>query len=65
MCTIARTYFEVRWGQLALLLRRELKDTPENQLDCEYRGVTLTHVMYEYTWKCGKLKLYFSPFAGG
>ena len=24
-----------------------------------------TQDVYEYTWKCGELKLYFSPSAGG
>ena len=28
-------------------------------------GVKTTHDAYENTWKCGELKLYFSPSAGG
>ena len=29
------------------------------------RGCDETHDAYENTWKCGELKLYFSPSAGG
>ena len=43
-----------RWGQLALSLSRELKDTPENQLDCELAiAVKSTHDVLNSTWKCG------------
>ena len=34
-------------------------------LGCESSGVKSTHDAYENTWKCGELKLYFSPSAGG
>ena len=35
-------------------------------LDYEYAIVfELTHDVYENTWDCGELKLYFSPFVGG
>ena len=27
--------------------------------------IATTHDAYENTWKCGELKLYFSPSAGG
>ena len=32
---------------------------------CESNLVKSTHDAYENTWKCGELKLYFSPSAGG
>ena len=36
------------------------------QLDFRYIfSCFLTHDAYENTWKCGELKLYFSPSAGG
>ena len=34
-------------------------------LGCESNWVKSTHDAYENTWKCGELKLYFSPSAGG
>ena len=34
-------------------------------LGCESSWVKSTHNAYENTWKCGELKLYFSPSAGG
>ena len=34
-------------------------------LRCESNWVKSTHDAYENTWKCGELKLYFSPSAGG
>ena len=34
-------------------------------LGCESSWVKSTHDAYENTWKCGELKLYFSPSAGG
>ena len=34
-------------------------------LGCESNRVKSTHDAYENTWKCGELKLYFSPSAGG
>ena len=39
--------------------------TRQLTLDCECNWVNLTHDVYENTWKCGELKLYFSPSAGG
>ena len=39
--------------------------TRQLALDCECDWVKLTHDVYEYTWKCGELTLYFSPSAGG
>ena len=35
------------------------------QLALGCRRVKSTHGAYENTWKCGELKLYFSPSAGG
>ena len=34
-------------------------------LGCKSNWVKSTHDAYENTWKCGELKLYFSPSAGG
>ena len=34
-------------------------------LGCESNWVKSIHDAYENTWKCGELKLYFSPSAGG
>ena len=34
-------------------------------LGCESNWVKSTQDAYENTWKCGELKLYFSPSAGG
>ena len=59
-----------RWGQLALSLSRELKDTPARTrqptitLDYECYLVKSTHDVYENTWKCGELRLYIFPSAG-
>ena len=43
----------------------ENRKTRQLTLDCECNWVKSTHDVYGNTWKCGELKLYFSPSAGG